>query len=110
MCLQIQLKIPQIFLKRTLSDIRTNAFNKSISNLWYANTNIQFILDPYAAATYCTSYMTKVDKSIPSELQSIMQKCNNNNVLANERILKLGNVFFKCTTNVSSTSHLINIF
>ena len=31
--LQIQLKRPQIFLKRTLFDIRTNAFNKSISNI-----------------------------------------------------------------------------
>ena len=90
-CLQIQLKRPQIFLKRTISNIDTNAFNKSISNLWFANTDIQFILDPYAAATYCTSYMTKVDKNITSELQSIIQKCINNNVLADERILKLRN-------------------
>jgi hypothetical protein len=93
MCLQIQLKRPQIFLKRTVSNIRINAFNKSISNIWYANTDIQFILDPYAAATYCTSYMTKVDKNITSELQSIMQKCIDNKVLADERILKLGYVF-----------------
>ena len=93
MCLQIQLKIPQIFLKRTLSNICTNAFNKSTSNIWYANTNIQYILDSYAAATYCTSYMTKMDKNITSELQSIIQKCIDNKVLADEQILKLGNVF-----------------
>ena len=62
MCLQIQFKKPQIFFKCTLYNIYTNAFTKSISNIWYANTDIQFILDLYAAATYCTSYMTKVDK------------------------------------------------
>jgi hypothetical protein len=40
--------------------------------MWYANIDIQFILDPYATATYCTSYMTKVDKSITIELKSIL--------------------------------------
>jgi hypothetical protein len=53
--LRSQLKRPQVFLKRTLNNIRTNAFNKNIAHTWFANTDIQFILDPYAAATYCTS-------------------------------------------------------
>ncbi len=35
-------------------------------HLWFANINIWFILDPYAVTTYCTSYMTKIDKSITS--------------------------------------------
>jgi len=35
-------------------------------HLWFANINIWIILDPYAVATYCTSYMTKIDKSITS--------------------------------------------
>jgi hypothetical protein len=35
-------------------------------HLWFANINISFNLDPYAIATYCTSYMTKIDKSITS--------------------------------------------
>jgi len=37
--------------------------------------------------------MTKVDKSITYELQSIMQKCIDNKNLVDERILKLGNAF-----------------
>ena len=61
--------------------------------MWFANTDIQFILDPYAAATYCTSYMTKVDKSMTTELKSILQNCITNKTDANIRILKLGNVF-----------------
>ena len=56
-------------------------------------SDIQFILDPYAVATYCTSYMTKVDKSMTMELKSILQKCITNKIDANIRILKLGNVF-----------------
>jgi hypothetical protein len=84
---------PQVFLKRLPSNIRTNAFNKKISHIWYANTDIQFILDPYAAATYCTSYMTNVDKSITSELSSIIKTCVTEKIDANTRILKLGNAF-----------------
>ena len=84
---------PQIFLKRGLNDIRTNAFNKNISHMWFANTDIQFILDHYVAATYCTSYMTKVDKSMTTELKSILQNCITNKTDANIRILKLGNAF-----------------
>jgi hypothetical protein len=93
LALRSQLKRPQIFLARTVNNIRTNAFNKDIVNLWYANIDIQFILDPYAAATYCTSYMTKVDKSITTELKSILQKCIAEKTDANLRILKLGNAF-----------------
>ena len=61
--------------------------------MWFANTDIQFILDPYAVTTYCTSYMTKVDKFMTTLLKSILQKCITNKTDANIRILKLGNAF-----------------
>jgi hypothetical protein len=61
--------------------------------MWYANTDIQFIFDPYVAATYCISYMTKVDKSITTKLKSILQKYIAEKTDANLRILKLGNAF-----------------
>ncbi len=55
-----------IFLKRTLRNIKINAFNTRVVHLWFVNTNVKFILDPYAAATYYTSYMTKINNSITS--------------------------------------------
>ena len=61
--------------------------------MWFANTNIQFILDPYVAAIYCTSYMIKVDNSMTTELKSILQKCITNKIDANINFLKLGNAF-----------------
>ncbi len=57
---------PNIFLKQTPSNIKTNAFNIFVAHLWFANTNIQFILDPHATTSYCTSYMTKIDKYVTS--------------------------------------------
>jgi beta-galactosidase beta subunit len=55
--------------------------------------DIQFVLDPYATATYSTSYMTKINKSLTSKLHSISKKGIANNINANIRIQKLGNVF-----------------
>jgi hypothetical protein len=80
-------------LKQTLKNIKINAFSIHAAHLWFVNTYIQLILDPYAAATYCTSYMTKLSKSITSKLHFIIKKCIANNIDVNTIIQKLGNVF-----------------
>jgi hypothetical protein len=59
--LESRLTKSHIFLKQAPKNIRINAFNIHDVHLWFANTYIQCILDPYATATYCTSYMTKID-------------------------------------------------
>jgi hypothetical protein len=59
-----------------------------VIHLWFANIYIQFILGPYATATYCMSYMTKIDKSIASKLHFIIKKCITNNINANTKIQK----------------------
>ena len=84
------LKRPTLFLKRDLSNIYTNPFAPSIANLWRSNTDAQYILDPYAAATYCTSYLTKVDNTITSSLQKIIKQSKTENYDAITRIKKLG--------------------
>jgi hypothetical protein len=81
--LRTKLTKPHIFLKCIFKNIKTNAFS----------INIQFILDPYVATTYCTSYMTKLNKTITSELLSIIKKCIAHNIDANTKIQKLSNDF-----------------
>jgi hypothetical protein len=51
-----------MFLQFFCKDIQTNPFGIHVGNLWQANINVQFIFDPYATASYCTSYLTKIDK------------------------------------------------
>jgi hypothetical protein len=48
---------PHIFLKWTPSNIIIRVFGTRVVLLWFANTNMQFILDPYTIASYCTSYI-----------------------------------------------------
>jgi hypothetical protein len=64
-----------IFLKGTPSNIIINVFDTCVVPLWFANTNMQFILDLYTTTSYCTSYMTKINKFIKLKLHFIIQKC-----------------------------------
>ena len=60
-----------VLLQRRPSDMWTNSFSRHIPKLWNANTDSQFILDSYATATYCTSYMKKFDKTMTSTFKRI---------------------------------------
>jgi len=76
-----------------MKDIRTNAYSIKTTTLWEVNTDIQFILDPYVAPSYCTSYLPKIERTMTNEFQTIIKKCENENVDANLRVRKLGNAF-----------------
>jgi hypothetical protein len=69
--IQSTLKQPTIFLKRKLSHIWNNGFSKDMPNMWNANTDVQFVLNAYVVTSYCTSYMTKVDRSMTSAFRRI---------------------------------------
>jgi hypothetical protein len=84
----------QFFLKRTPTNIKTNAFNIHVNiHLWFAKKNIQIILNSYATTRYYTSYMKKIDESLTLELHFIVQKCIANKINANTRIQKSSYVF-----------------
>jgi hypothetical protein len=71
--LRSKLMKPNIFLKRTPSNIKTNAFSICGTLLWFANTNIQFIIDPYAVASYCRYASLKLTNFVTSLLYSIIR-------------------------------------
>jgi hypothetical protein len=83
---------PTLLLKREMKDIRTNVYAIKVAPLWEANPNTQFILDPYVATSYYTSYLTKIDKFVMNEFKPSLKKCEDENFDANLRIKKLNNV------------------
>ncbi len=76
--------------------------------MWEANTNTQYILDSYFATTYCIFNLTKLDKSIKQEMQSMLSKCKHEQYETFERI-NIRKYIFKCIANVYSTrsAHII---
>jgi hypothetical protein len=88
------LKQPTVFLKRNLSHIWNNSFSKDQLVMWNANTNAQYVLNAYASASYCTSYMTKVDKSMTSAFKIIRKEHEKSHIHAMQMVRALGNTLF----------------
>jgi len=89
--LQHTIKQPTIFLKRKPSHIWNNNFAKAMPTLSNANTDAQFVLNAYATTSYCSSYMTKIDKSMTNAFRRIRKEHKKNEIDAMQMIHKLGN-------------------
>jgi hypothetical protein len=89
--IQCTLKQPTIFLKQKLSHIWNNSFSKDMPVMWNANTGAQYVLNAYVAASYCTSYMTKVDKSMTSAFIRIRKEHERSHIDVVQMIHTLGN-------------------
>lgn len=84
---------PTVLLKRKVCDIRINAYNEKAFKLWGANMDIQFVLDPYAAAMYIVSYMMKGQRGLSKIMEKTIKECREGNSSIIERIRKTGNAF-----------------
>ena len=67
LAIRSSLKSVTIFLKRTPSEIRVNAYNPCLIKAWRANMDIQFVTNVFACAMYIASYVTKSQRGM-SEL------------------------------------------
>lgn len=89
--LQMTLTRRVLLLKRHPTDIWTNAFAKKVPPLWYANTDTQFLLDAYAATSYCSSYMTKQDTTTSLAFCQLHRQSTSTYNDKTQFIRKLGN-------------------
>ena len=58
------LERPTLFLKRMPNEIMINNYSPIALMLWEANIDIQYVLDPYSAASYATAYQPKPTRVI----------------------------------------------
>jgi hypothetical protein len=68
--LRCSIRRPTVFLKRTSDSCFTNAYLKSLAKAWQANMDIQMILDPFGAARYVCSYITKSCAGVSKLMQA----------------------------------------
>jgi hypothetical protein len=61
--------------------------------MWEANTDAQYILDPYFFVAYCIFYLIEINKLITQEMQSMLSKCKHEHYEPSEQIKKIGNTF-----------------
>lgn len=60
----------QVFFKRNPTDVRMNGYNPAILQIWAANTDLQYVLDPWALCVYIASYIMKSQRGISKLLKS----------------------------------------
>jgi hypothetical protein len=87
------LKRPTLFLARRLSKMRMNSYNKAMLQMTQANMDIQFCLDPYAAATYVASYMMKGQRGMSKAMNAACAEARANNDSIKNIVRHMGNVF-----------------
>lgn len=93
MAVRTYISKPTIFLKRGPKDIRINGYNKVGFPMWHANMDMQFVLDPFAAAMYVVSYMMKSQRGVSNLINSVIKECVKDRRSITERVKRLGNAF-----------------
>ena len=59
--------------------------------MWKENTDAHYVLNAYATTSYCTSYMTKVEKYMTSAFRRIHKEHERSHIDAIQMICTLGN-------------------
>ena len=88
------LKRDTLFLKRSPSEIRINNYNTHLLQAWQENMmDIQYVLDPYACATYILSYITKGQRGMSRLLEKASEEAKAGNKDITNRVRHIGNKF-----------------
>ncbi|XP_061186975.1 uncharacterized protein LOC133195120 [Saccostrea echinata] len=107
-CIRASLKGPKIFLKRSPSEMRVNYYNSSVLKAWNANLDIQFVLDPYACATYIVAYISKSQRGISAMLDKASQEAAEGNMDLKRQVRHIGNKFLNFVeVSAQEASYLI---
>jgi hypothetical protein len=72
--MRCSIRRPTVFLKRSINSCFTNAYLKSLAEVWQANMDVQFILDPFGAARYVCSYITKSSAGVSKLMQATSEQ------------------------------------
>lgn len=82
-----------LFLKGMPSEIRITNDSTTLSKAWQANMDLQYVLDPYACATYILAYITKEQRGIRRLLQKATKEIKSGNQDIANKKRHIGNKF-----------------
>ena len=70
----------EIVMKREAKDVWINGYNPDLLRAWRANTDIQFILDPYSCVMYILSYISKSEHELGMIMKAAQEEIAAENV------------------------------
>lgn len=93
MAIRSSLKRTQVFLKRSSLEVGINCYNKKIQYLFESNMDIQFVLDPYAAAMYIVNYVAKIESGLSKLMRDAAADVEEGNNSVKDKFKRIANVF-----------------
>ncbi|XP_062615938.1 uncharacterized protein LOC134277623 [Saccostrea cucullata] len=100
---------PQLFLKRTPSEIRVNPYMKNVLTAWRANHDLQFVLDPYACAMYIVSYISKSQRGMSNLLDQACKEAREGNMDLKKQVRHMGNKFLNAVEISAQEASYLNL-
>ena len=85
------------FLKRTLKEIFTNNYMTDLINVWKANHDIQYVLDPYSCVVYICDYLMKNNKGMSKLLENAAREAKEGNMDLKQSVRHIGKKFLNCS-------------
>ncbi len=80
-----------VVLKRQVSEVWVNQYNKHLLKTWNANMDIQYVVNAYACVVYIISYISKAEREMGLLLANAHREASKDgNVSAREALKKLG--------------------
>ena len=94
LAIRSSVKSATIFLKRTPSEIRVNAYNPGLIKAWRANMDIQFVTNVFACAMYIAAYVTKSQRGMSELLRKAADEAKlNDGSNIRQQLRAVGNKF-----------------
>jgi hypothetical protein len=88
---------PTLYHRRGLAEMRMNSYNKEILKMTRSNMDMQYCLDPYAAATYVASYMMKGQRGMSKAMKAACSEARAGNLSIKEVERHICNVFSRAS-------------
>ncbi|XP_053403150.1 uncharacterized protein LOC123564956 [Mercenaria mercenaria] len=102
------LKKKQVLLKRQVKDVRVNGYNLQVSKIWQANTDLQYVLDPWAVCVYIASYIMKSQRGMSQLLQTATEEAKRGNLKLCEKVRLIANKFLNhCEVSAQEAIYLL---
>ena len=89
------IKSSKLLLKRQPNATRVNAYNKHLLQIWKANLDIQYILDPYACAMYIVSYISKAQRGMSDIMKRACVEAKESGSELHNQVRSIGNQFLR---------------
>jgi len=92
-CIRASLIAPKIFLQRKPSEVGVNPYMTPLLDVWKANHDLQFVLDPYACAVYIFAYISKSQRGMSVLLDEACKEARRGNMDIKRAVRHMGNKF-----------------